>query len=469
MGMAPYDTFVHSWGYRYNRCDLRKDPGAVLRMLEALDLARLSWSIHAESALPGGNNPEDLTIPYWAGDFLRAIYDDHDEDLFSAEVPQLRRAIRSAIDSMPSVRWDTNSSELWKHIYALAIVNHSSLWEESYAAAQQRIEKVLLTMNVDDRPDLPNPLWSKLEDMLKWWGNAFSADDDLPVHERPPRYEHVSLFYPRKTSDEDECLRRSREILAKLSASPDPHRQSFAYNLKKRLSWFSGEEPQPVAGGLNPADFLVDRDHVQAGVKEPSSDAWDDATPHERAEFIQGLLARRKPDQYLNSLLLSRLSTFSPTSFPFPTDIAPEDAARLVDSLDGYRSQIETEFLQEAAPNSKKVEYLETLAGALEMLGTYYSTGAAALNRHHPERPMPTNAFPVSHYRFCKDWMGMLVNQRMTESQSDGVNLFVLEGNENFPQHFSAQSAPGSFPPEWHPKRIFGDGNKHASSKGFLF
>lgn len=436
--------------------DLKEDRGAVERMLSALELARQSWAFPSQRDPIFMENwvPSQLTIPYWAGEMLRAIYDDRAEEMFADELPTLRKAIREAVDAIPDTQWVPSQpfakvfSALWKRqVYAKTIIQNCSLWEESYAMAQERMERILLLSEIEEK-EKGEPLWRKLEVMLED-GHIFPQYGDVPI-KRELRYSDISLFYPRKPADEAECLRRSHEIAAKLAASESIYRQGFARAIEKRLIKLPGGQPlaaRPLkTQDADLASYLTGKQLTEKRL--PINDPWRTATPSKKVDFILRLLQQRGPDQYLHNEIFEDIIQMWNTNSR--ARFAPVDAIRLAEGFDDYWKA--TEALRNT-PGKAVMSYAERMGSAMDVLRSSYPEVKALLQERSPDRPIPAGAFTVTHCWSAKDWKGQISLPLIAESQSDGVNLFIPQTPEGT-LHSGIQGVNMISPPKWEPKQI---------------
>ena len=469
---SPFDVF--SGGH----CDMRKDRGSVQRMLAALDLAR---EVRSEPIQYFRFTvfPAEILISHTAGKMLRAIYDDHNEDLFSDELPQLRAAIREAVDAMPRVQWKAadDSGQLrrdcvqnWKQIYVDSIMAHSSLWEDDYAKAQERIENVLFSMDLDEEFHYGqyHHLWEHLEGMLPLYMSGSGRVHSLDAADREARYNRTPLLYPKKPTDEEECCRRAAEIMLKLANDSNSHRKSLALALHYELEEFTGKKyPLPQQDVWDPAMYLTDINHIDDISSNNTSvtSAFSRASPHKIAEFMLRVLRERKPNQFIARFLI-RIDLLN--SYVRPRDDgkknSEEDAARLIEEIDRYRTQIETECFREGVPTKKQIDYLVSVAEEMEALRMNHSAVFDYLKTHYPPAPLPQDAFPVTHYQFTRGWilsfptMSFLNPPKML---TDGKNIYGWELDE-WKQRIVG--AAGFRPPDWKPKRMWGTGSTASSA-----
>ena len=442
--------WICSGHYHYNFVDLRKDLGAVRRMLGALDLARVERTEpiqYFEDKIPS-----EMTIPFWAGDMLRAIYDDHNEDLFAAELPLLRKSIREAVDALPTVDWKVAKEysgdyvRNWKIVYAMSILTHGSLWEDDYAAAQQRIENILLTMNVKEE----YISWKGLSGVLMFT-RAMPVEKELEAFDRKPRYDQVTLFYPKKTEDEAECYRRSSEVMNKLAG--DTKLRPLAQIVQKKLEQITGKQVSfPQQNVWESSSYLTDMHHLDVAMNDRHVKvAFEEAPMDEVAKFIIHVLSERQPGQFLVPFLFNSGKRHPIRLAQSDRRYSPDVAVQLLVEIDKYRSKMDDELLSKSSQSTMKIEYIDLIGSELESLIMSYPEAFAELKRLHPPALIPENAFQVVKYRFCKDWA--LSYPDLSRFLNDGRNLYVLERDitrKNITGIAALQ------PPNWKPKRMWG-------------
>ena len=455
--------------------DLRKDRGAVKRMLAALDLAR---EVRSEPFEFYGCPLNEISIPYTAGKMLRLIYNDHNEDLFADELPQLRAAIREAVDAMPRVQWkaadDRAAKQVqeWKLVYVDSIMAYSSLWEEDYAAAQKRMEDVLFNMDLDQEfPGQFHHLWEHLEHYMSTYIRPSGLIEPLEALHRQPRYKNTALFYPKKPEDEDECYRRSVEIMQKLANDSNFYRKSLARELKTRLETISGKEfSLPQHDVWDPAMYLTDISHSKDLATEVSvRNAVFHASPHKTAEFMIRVLRERKPNQFVARLLIRHdLNDLNVRPRADDEKYSADDAARLIEEIDKYRTQIEAECFREGSPTQEQIDYLVWIAVEIESLRMNYSAGFAYLKSHYPPAPLPPDAFPVTHYSFIRGWILSYPNAEISKHEeilTDEKNIYGWELDQ-WKQKIIGIA--GFQPPDGKPRRLWGGGSNGSSPSCYL-
>ena len=457
-------------GYEFH--DLPKDKeAAVKNMLAALDLARSARSepLYYE---------EFLYIPLGAERLLRAIYDDGVEDQLAKE---LGVAIREAVDAMPCVQWKLGGDMLYSHaayykeelprilkrIYVESIIRYSSLWENDYAAAQQRIEKILfdgdLDATVQNEGTKDVPFWRYLEKVCLTGYSACwrNRPQSHLLFSRQPRYKWTFFFEPKKPADEAECYRRAAEIMRKLASDSNSHRKLFANVIQDELKKRTGQD-FPLAGRdvWDPAIYLVDRNTLDFYDEHTSKTINYSSPPHEIAELILRVLGERRQNQFVSSGFLARFLQFN---------YSEDDVARLFWEIDKYLNQIRAEWLKEGVPTKKQTDYLVAVAGAMESLLANNSAALRTIRKTYPDASVPQDAFPVTHYQFS-------TNDRLPGTYTcysmdtrpptyDEKHIYAFEINRENTSRVLGITAVQ--PPDGKPKRMWSAGSV-APSAGSL-